>query len=98
MSCAGSAAPALSAATRGSFHFVTLPRKMSASTSPVRLSEARPGTLYVTATAPSTVGMCSTRPPLAFASSASLIGASLAPKSTVCSESWRMPPPEPIDW
>ena len=26
------------------------------------------------------------------------IGPSLAPKSTVPSVYWRMPPPEPIDW
>ena len=38
------------------------------------------------------------RAPFAFASSASVIGASDAPKSTVPSVSCRMPPPDPIDW
>jgi hypothetical protein len=28
----------------------------------------------------------------------SFIGPSVAPKSTVPSVNWRMPPPEPIDW
>jgi hypothetical protein len=37
-------------------------------------------------------------PPLALANSWSLIGLSEAPKSTVCSDSCLMPPPEPIDW
>jgi hypothetical protein len=27
-----------------------------------------------------------------------VIGPSEAPKKTVPAESWRMPPPEPIDW
>ena len=33
---------------------------------------------------------------LSFAISSSLIGASVAPKSTVPSVNWRMPPPDPI--
>ena len=76
----------------------TLTRYMSASTSPDRLSGREScGKLYVTATAPSTVGMwmmgsrcCD--------SSASVIGTSVAPKSTVPSSICRMPPPDPIDW
>ena len=28
----------------------------------------------------------------------SFIGASVPPKSTVPSENWRIPPPEPMDW
>ena len=27
-----------------------------------------------------------------------VIGPSVAPKNTVCAVSWRMPPPDPIDW
>ena len=50
------------------------------------------------ATAPRTVGTCMIGPPFAFAISAPVIGLSDAPKSTVLSESCRMPPPEPIDW
>src|SRR5438445_754481 len=46
--------------------------------------------------APSTVGMWSTLPWIA-AMAESVIGASVPPKSTVPSENWRMPPPEPID-
>ena len=38
MSSAGSVVPALSAAIRASFHLVILPRKMSASTSPLSAS------------------------------------------------------------
>ncbi len=40
--------------------------------------------------------MCTT--PGVFAICSSLMGASVAPKSTVRSAIWRMPPPEPIDW
>jgi hypothetical protein len=54
--------------------------------------------LYVTATAPSTIGTCSTPPGRAAASSSALIGTSVAPKSTVPSASCRIPPPEPMDW
>jgi hypothetical protein len=35
---------------------------------------------------------------LAFSSCSSDIGASVAPKSTVPSVIWRMPPPDPMDW
>src|SRR4051794_40618660 len=46
MSSAGSVTPAFSVAMAGSFHFVTLPRKMSASSGPEnRSSPERPGTL-----------------------------------------------------
>ena len=37
-------------------------------------------------------------PPLASASCWSVIGPSVAPKSTVWSEMALMPPPEPMDW
>jgi len=88
MSRAGSLAPALSDAMRLSFHFVILPRKMSAITSPLRFSGCvRSGTLYVITTAPSTVGKCRIGPPFALLISASVIGASDAPKSTVPTDS-----------
>ena len=46
MSVAGNETPAFTLAIAGSFHFVTLPRKMSASSGPVNLRSAlRPGTL-----------------------------------------------------
>ena len=56
-----------------------------------------PGSSYTGTTAPSTVGMWWTLPPIA-AMAESVIGPSVAPKSTVWSENWRMPPPEPMDW
>ncbi len=40
MSVAGSFTPAFSFAIAGSFHFVILPRKISASTGPVNFSSA----------------------------------------------------------
>jgi len=51
----------------------------------------------VATTAPSTVGMWNSSPG-AFASCSSVMGPSVAPKSTVRSVIWRMPPPLPIDW
>src|SRR6185312_12409013 len=98
MSWFGSVAPGLTLASRASFHLVILPRKMSASTSGVNFTVAvNPGRLYVGTTAPSTVGTWSTLPWIA-AIAESVIGASVPPKSTVLSENWRIPPPEPIDW
>ncbi len=85
-------------ARRASFQFVILPRKMSASTSGVSFTGCETlGSVYAATTAPSTVGMCSTLPLMA-AMAESVIGASVPPKSTVPSENWRMPPPDPIDW
>jgi hypothetical protein len=81
---------------RGSFHLVMRPAKMSASTSPLSRTGCRTsGRLYATVTAPSTVGMCSI--PGALDSSSSFMGASEAPKSTVPSVTWRIPPPEPME-
>ena len=68
------------ACSLGSFQREILPRKMSARSSGVSFTPAG-APLYTTATAPSTVGMCWM--PGALASSASVIGASEAPKSTV---------------
>jgi hypothetical protein len=61
------------------------------------LADPAPGRLYVSTTAPMTVGMCTTLPWTAWICS-SFIGPSVAPKSTVPSVNWRIPPPEPIDW
>ena len=82
---------------RGSFHFVTLPRKMSASSGPSSFiaPAATPGTLITGTTPPITDGNCA-RPN--FASSSGFSGASDEPKSTVPALIWAMPPPEPIDW
>ena len=86
MSVAGRDRPALMLVSRASFHLVIFPRKMSAMTSGVNFTGcASPGKLYATTTAPSTVGMWSTLPPIA-AIAESVIGASDAPKSTVPSE------------
>ena len=48
-------------------------------------------------TAPSTVGKCRMGV-FACESCSSVMGPSLAPKSTVPSSTWRMPPPLPMDW
>ena len=70
----GSLTPALIFARAGSFHFVILPRKMSARIGPVNLiCESTPSMLYTGTTAPSTVGKWSTGPG-AFASISSVIG------------------------
>ncbi len=70
---------------------------MSASTSDVKRSVSlTSGRLYVGTSPPSTVGMWSTLPLIAVMAE-SFIGASVAPKSTVPSENWRMPPPDPMD-
>src|SRR5437879_13266424 len=76
MSVAGRDRPALMLVSRASFHLVIFPRKMSAMTSGVNFTGcASPGKLYATTTAPSTVGMWSTLPPIA-AIAESVIGAS----------------------
>ena len=68
-----------------------------------RLGELRragtlvPDGFVVTTTAPSAVGTCTTGPSV-FASCSSVIGASVAPKSTVFLVNCAMPPPLPIDW
>ena len=93
----GRATPGLAAWIRDAFHFSIFPRKMSARMSGVRRSDGLPGRLYVATTAPSTVGMWNSSPG-AFASCSSVMGPSVAPKSTVRSVIWRMPPPLPIDW
>ena len=59
MSVPGSLTPGFSFAIAGSFHFVILPRKMSASTGPVNFSSAVDARDVVDGTtAPSTVGKC----------------------------------------
>ena len=98
MSSPGRFTPALSLVIAGSFHFVILPRKISARTVPLNLSSVlTPSTLYTGTTAPRTVGKCSTLPGVA-RSCSFVIGPSVAPKNTVCAASCRMPPPDPIDW
>ena len=83
MSVAGSFAPGFRAVIALSFHFVILPRKMSASTAPVNFNSAfTPGMLYTGTTAPRTVGKCRIGPGAAFNCS-SFIGPSVAPKNTV---------------
>ena len=62
-----------------------------------RMGADNPGRLYAGTTAPRTVGMWRTLPPMAVMAE-SVIGASLVPKSTVLSENCRIPPPEPMDW
>ena len=80
-----------------SFHVVTLPRKMSASSGPVRrsLPGSMPSTLTTGTTPPIADGNW---PRPAAASSSDGSGLSEEPKSTVPALIWAMPPPEPIDW
>ena len=98
MSCDGIATPGFTALIWSSSHLVILPEKMSAISGPVRRSvPVKSGRLYAITTAPITLGKCRIFPG-ASASCSSVIGASLAPTSTVRFESIRIPPPEPIDW
>jgi len=93
----GSFTPALSAAIRASFHFVILPRKMSARTGPVNLrSPVTPGRLSIGTSPPSTVGKCMSWPGAALSCS-SVIGPSDAPKNTVSFVICLMPAPDPSD-
>ena len=66
---------------------------------PSKVSSLSPisGRFHVSTTAPSTVGMWSTSPPTPVISS-SVIGPSVAPKSTVRSLYCLTPAPEPTDW
>ncbi len=97
MSRAGSVTPGFAATSAGSFHFVIFPRKMPAIASGVSFNPLfTPSALYVTTTAPMTVGKCRILPGAA-CSCSSVIGPSLAPKSTVCSVICLIPPPLPID-
>ena len=99
MSWSGSFTPGLSAAIRGSFHFVILPRKMSARVAPSNLS-------FVAAQHGEVVGHDDRAEhgrdvehiALDGRDLLSVIGPSVAPKSTVPSVNCRMPPPEPMDW
>ena len=93
----GGFAPGLTSLMRASFHFVILPKKTSARMSGVKRSLGLPGKLYVATTAPITVGTWNSSPGAAFNCS-SVIGPSVAPKSTVRAVIWRMPPPLPMDW
>ena len=94
---AGSFTSGLAAAIAGSFQVVILPRKMSASSAPVRRSwpAATPSRLTTGTTPPIAEGNW---PRPAWASSALSSGLSEEPKSTVPALIWAMPPPEPIDW
>src|SRR4051795_2909829 len=97
----GSWAPEFWPAISGSFHFLTLPRKMSATVLPSSFRPcSTPSTLYETVTAPRTVGMWTGSEPFfrAVVISSSFIAASVAPKSTVPALNWAMPPPEPMAW
>ncbi len=82
---------------RGSFHFLILPRKMSASTSLLSFNSPgrMPGRFTTGTTPPMIMGNC-IRP--ASSSSAGFSGASDAPKSTVLALICLIPPPEPMDW
>ncbi len=80
----------------GSFQFVIWPRKMFARALPVRWRWALiPGTLYDTTVAASAHGIW--RTPLAFEAWSGVIGASLAPKSTVRAVICAIPAPLPIE-
>jgi hypothetical protein len=93
----GSFALGFSLAIAGSFQVFTEPRKMSASTAPLRVSSLAliPGRLNTATTPPITAGNCSR--PFLFRSSPD-IGSSDAPKSTVFEVICLTPPPEPIAW
>src|SRR5437867_10734683 len=94
MSEFGRETPGLTLVIAGSFHFFTLPRKMSASRGPVNFNSTF-GRLYAGTTAPRTVGKCRIGPGADFSCS-SVIGPSLAPKNTVWEINCLIPPPEPI--
>src|SRR5262245_26535028 len=95
MSVSGSFTFEFSDWIRGSFHFLIVPRKISASTGPVifRLFGTS-GRLYAIDVAERAHGICTQ--PLQAANWSGLSGASLAPKSTVRFVIAAMPPPEPI--
>ncbi|CPM61406.1 Uncharacterised protein [Bordetella pertussis] len=97
MSAEGSFRSGLSALMAASSHFLTLPRKMSASTAPDSFSwpGAMPSMLITGTVPPITAGNCS-RP--FFSRSSALSGSSEAPKSTVLALICCWPPPEPMDW
>ncbi len=100
MALLGSVAPEFCAVIAGSFHFVMWPRKMLASVGPSSCSLLRPDRLYAIEMTPSVVGTWTSalEPPGTLAMSASPIGTSLAPKSTVPFWNCEMPAPEPTDW
>ena len=93
----GRARPGLAAAMAASFHLEILPRKMSASSGPVRRSA--PGSMPSRLNTGTTPPMADGNWPRPEAASSSLgRGLSVEPKSTVPALIWAMPPPEPIDW
>ena len=99
MAVSGRVTPALFAAIAGSFHFVILPRKMSATLAESSWSLGVSGRLKMTTTAPSAVGMWRILVPAWRAAiSSSFMAASEAPKSTVCWVIAVMPAPEPLAW
>jgi len=72
---------------------------MLASVVPSSWSLSTEGRLYAIAATPMIVGSCtSASGPPAFWTSASVIGTSEAPKSTVPAVNCWMPPPEPMAW
>src|SRR3954453_636949 len=92
---AGSVAPELSFAIAGSFQCVILPRKMSASTGPLRLSLAgAPFRLYEASVAPRAHGTWTQS--LQAEPWAEGSGASLAPNYAVRALSFAIPTPGPI--
>src|SRR4051812_35184856 len=94
MSRSGRFAPGLSAAIRWAFHFLMSPEKMPASVGPSsRRRLLRPGMLYGIDVPPSAHGIWTQL--LHDANCAALIGASLAPKSTVRPITAARPAPEP---
>ncbi|GBE10057.1 hypothetical protein BMS3Abin12_00615 [bacterium BMS3Abin12] len=92
----GNSTPALTLRIAGSFHRLTVPRKMSASTALGSLSSPAftPGT-FTTATTPPMI--CGHWISPYRSRSAGFMGASEAPKSTVRALICLIPPPEPID-
>src|SRR4051795_12469873 len=94
MSRSGRFAPGLSAVIRWAFHFLMSPEKMPASVGPSRRRRLlRPGMLYGIDVPPRAHGIWTQL--LHDANCAPLIGASLAPKSTVRPITAASPAPEP---
>jgi len=98
MALSGKFTPGFTEVIALSFHLVIRPRKISARASGVNFtSPLTPGMLYAGTTAPNTVGIFRI---FLFASCncLSVMGISLAPKSTVAEVNWRIPPPLPMGW
>src|SRR5205085_518169 len=96
----GRLTPEFSAVIAGSFHFVTVPAKIFASTSGVTVRLLTPGTLYATAIGPITIGMSIALLPAPQRASALGCSSDFSAESEPANEVWSLmksctPAPEP---